>query len=102
MDYPIPANDDAIRAVRLLSQKIADAAVEGRRQLEAHQKDREEQAETGRRASETPVSLEEFEAPRAVETVAPSVPEAAEEHPAESEARETSANPEPVATSAGE
>lgn len=42
MDYPIPANDDAIRAVRLLSAKIADAAVEGRRELEAHQKDSEQ------------------------------------------------------------
>jgi small subunit ribosomal protein S2 len=41
MDYPIPANDDAIRAVRLLCSKIADAAVEGRRQLEAMQKDTE-------------------------------------------------------------
>jgi small subunit ribosomal protein S2 len=41
MDYPIPANDDAIRAVRLLCSKIADAAVEGRRQLEALQKDSE-------------------------------------------------------------
>ncbi len=28
MDYPIPANDDAIRAVRLLCGKIADAVVE--------------------------------------------------------------------------
>ncbi|WP_126629336.1 30S ribosomal protein S2 [Dictyobacter alpinus] len=41
MDYPIPANDDAIRAVRLLCAKIADAAVEGRRELEAQQKDSE-------------------------------------------------------------
>ena len=41
MDYPIPANDDAIRAVRLLCAKIADAAVEGRRELEAQQKDGE-------------------------------------------------------------
>jgi small subunit ribosomal protein S2 len=29
VDYAIPANDDAIRAVRLLSSKIADAAHEG-------------------------------------------------------------------------
>jgi small subunit ribosomal protein S2 len=29
IDYPIPANDDAIRAVKLLSSKIADAAIEG-------------------------------------------------------------------------
>src|SRR5438094_3072961 len=43
MDYPIPANDDAIRAVRLLCAKIADAAVEGRRELEGRQKDSEPQ-----------------------------------------------------------
>src|SRR5438046_3600017 len=41
MDYPIPANDDAIRAVRLLCSKIADAVIEGRRELEARQKDSE-------------------------------------------------------------
>jgi small subunit ribosomal protein S2 len=41
IDYPIPANDDAIRAVRLLCSKIADAVIEGRRELEAQQKDSE-------------------------------------------------------------
>src|SRR5204863_8371911 len=41
IDYPIPANDDAIRAVRLLCAKIADAVIEGRRELEAQQKDSE-------------------------------------------------------------
>jgi small subunit ribosomal protein S2 len=41
MDFPIPANDDAIRAVRLLCGKIADAVIEGRRELEALQKDEE-------------------------------------------------------------
>ena len=30
IDYVIPGNDDAIRAVRLLSGKIADAVIEGR------------------------------------------------------------------------
>ena len=30
LDYPIPANDDAIRAVRLLTAKMADAVLEGR------------------------------------------------------------------------
>lgn len=29
IDYPIPANDDAIRAVKLLTSKIADAVLEG-------------------------------------------------------------------------
>ena len=41
MDYPIPANDDAIRAVALLCSKIADAAIEGHMQLEAQRKDQE-------------------------------------------------------------
>jgi small subunit ribosomal protein S2 len=30
IDYPIPANDDAIRAIKLICSKIADAALEGR------------------------------------------------------------------------
>jgi small subunit ribosomal protein S2 len=29
IDYPIPSNDDAIRAVKLIAAKIADAALEG-------------------------------------------------------------------------
>ena len=35
IDYPIPSNDDAIRAIRLLAAKIADAIIEGREQNEA-------------------------------------------------------------------
>ena len=30
IDYPIPGNDDAIRAIRLVTSKMADACVEGR------------------------------------------------------------------------
>ncbi len=30
IDYPIPGNDDAIRAVKLITSKIADAIIEGR------------------------------------------------------------------------
>ncbi|HOS18859.1 MAG TPA: 30S ribosomal protein S2, partial [Clostridia bacterium] len=29
VDYPIPGNDDAIRAVKLIASKIADAVLEG-------------------------------------------------------------------------
>jgi small subunit ribosomal protein S2 len=29
IDYPIPGNDDAIRAIRLITSRIADAIVEG-------------------------------------------------------------------------
>jgi small subunit ribosomal protein S2 len=31
IDYPIPANDDAVRAVRLITSKMADAVLEGNR-----------------------------------------------------------------------
>ena len=30
IDYPIPSNDDAIRAVKLITSRIADAVLEGR------------------------------------------------------------------------
>jgi small subunit ribosomal protein S2 len=30
IDYPIPGNDDAIRAIRLITSRIADALIEGR------------------------------------------------------------------------
>ncbi len=33
IDYPIPGNDDAIRAVRLILSKIADAVIEGQAKL---------------------------------------------------------------------
>jgi small subunit ribosomal protein S2 len=88
IDYPIPANDDAIRAVRLLSAKIADAVIEGRRELEAQQKDSEpEEAEAG--APEEPSTSEEKSA-----TFSAPVEEMVEETP------ETSAEPELVAEEA--
>ena len=30
IDYPIPGNDDAIRAIRLITSRLADAIIEGR------------------------------------------------------------------------
>ncbi len=35
IDYPIPANDDAIRAIRLLTSRIADAVLEGKMRRDA-------------------------------------------------------------------
>ncbi len=81
MDYPIPANDDAIRAVRLLCAKIADAVIEGRRQLEAEHKD-EGQPEEGEsiESGETPVEkASEAEGPAQEEIAAPTA-EAEEAH----------------------
>ncbi|MCX7858883.1 MAG: 30S ribosomal protein S2 [Chloroflexus sp.] len=37
IDYVIPCNDDAIRGIRLMTGKIADAAIEGMRRREAAQ-----------------------------------------------------------------
>jgi small subunit ribosomal protein S2 len=35
IDYPIPGNDDAIRAVKLMVSKISDAIIEGRTETES-------------------------------------------------------------------
>ena len=37
IDYPIPGNDDAIRAIRLVTSKVADACVEGRQRYSESQ-----------------------------------------------------------------
>ncbi|HDL89305.1 MAG TPA: 30S ribosomal protein S2, partial [Thermodesulforhabdus norvegica] len=34
IDYPIPGNDDAIRAIRLITSRIADACIEGKKRFE--------------------------------------------------------------------
>ena len=36
LDYIIPGNDDAIRAIHLFASKIADAAIEGKQIYEKH------------------------------------------------------------------
>ena len=51
IDFPIPANDDAIRAVRLLTSKMAAAVLEGRQgQQEAEAAAAEEAAAEGEEA----------------------------------------------------
>ena len=42
VDYPIPANDDAIRAINLFCTAFADAIIEGRRIFEASESESEE------------------------------------------------------------
>ena len=43
-DYPIPGNDDAIRAVKLIASKIADAVLEGRQGEQMSDEATEEEA----------------------------------------------------------
>lgn len=52
VDYPIPANDDAIRAVKLLSSKIADAVIEGKTIRESKLAEEAAEAEAAARAAE--------------------------------------------------
>jgi small subunit ribosomal protein S2 len=47
IDYPVPANDDAIRAIRLITGKIADAVLEGQQRREAMAAGRDEDGEDG-------------------------------------------------------
>jgi small subunit ribosomal protein S2 len=41
IDFPIPANDDAIRAIRLFTSRFADALIESRSAWEARRKERQ-------------------------------------------------------------
>ena len=54
IDQVIPGNDDAIRAIKLLTGKMADAVIEGRAALtkEAHQEEEKEQIEAKINAEE--------------------------------------------------
>ena len=75
IDFPIPANDDAIRAVKLLTSKIADAALEGLRMREAAEAEEEAEAEVGlaatAAAAEQVAKEEEEEQAQTQESVAP-------------------------------
>jgi small subunit ribosomal protein S2 len=52
IDYIIPGNDDALRAIRLITDTIAQAFLEGKAVFEARQKELAEQAEKERRIQE--------------------------------------------------
>lgn len=52
VDYVIPGNDDAIRAVKLIAAKIADAIIEGRQGEQLSNSEAEESAEAQEAAAE--------------------------------------------------
>ncbi len=68
VDYPIPGNDDAIRAVKLITDVMANAIIEGRQgeTLETES----EMAEEAETVSEENPSMEEVVAEETTETVA--------------------------------
>jgi small subunit ribosomal protein S2 len=77
IDYPIPGNDDAIRAIRLLTSRVADACVDGA-------KLREE-----RLAAMVDKELAEEAEEEEAQAAAPEVEPAEAEAPAEPEVQET-------------
>ena len=69
IDYVIPGNDDAIRAIRLFTQKIADAVLEGYNLAEERYIGTEDKGEPPAEAMVPPA---ETAAPEALQT-APAV-----------------------------
>ncbi len=67
IDVIIPANDDAIRAVKLICQKMADAILEGRAQYETSRKEATPE-DMGYAPSTTPAEYEGVGVPRAKRT----------------------------------
>ena len=66
IDYVIPGNDDAIRAIKLFSAKMADAVLEGKKRFEERLQAQSDKESGGA----TPLNLENGEAdvPESVET----------------------------------
>jgi small subunit ribosomal protein S2 len=58
IDYPIPANDDAIRAIKLITARIADTIIEGRGATEVHIEETKETQELEEVPSQEVVSEE--------------------------------------------
>jgi small subunit ribosomal protein S2 len=61
IDYIIPGNDDAIRAIRLMTSRMADACIEGRQQMEERlraEADKALEGEEAAHAAEVPGEVE--------------------------------------------
>ena len=73
IDYIIPGNDDAIRAIRLFTSKLADACIEGRalyeEKLQAEEKEAAEALEEGEVAASTQEAEEAYIGTRIEEDV---------------------------------
>ena len=53
IDFPIPGNDDAIRAIKLFASRFADAILEGRSLWETSRKERDTEARQRAAASQS-------------------------------------------------
>ena len=59
VDFIIPGNDDAIRAVKLITSKIAEAVLEGKQGLQIAQQEKEEETEAEDEKNDTVVETAE-------------------------------------------
>jgi len=87
VDYPIPGNDDAIRAIRLLTARVADAVLEGKKLAEERlqgQLDKEAAAALTAEAAPAPAPEVVFPEPSEVPATPPA--EVSAEEAAETEA----------------
>jgi small subunit ribosomal protein S2 len=64
IDYPIPGNDDAIRAIRLITSKVADACLEGKHLYQERMAGEAEEVAAGEGAEEAATGAVEAEAER--------------------------------------
>jgi small subunit ribosomal protein S2 len=76
IDYPIPGNDDAIRAVKLITAKMADAVLEGR---QGEQMMDDEEAEQAAPDTEAEEKIDEATADEITEEVSKTLEEKKEE-----------------------
>jgi len=103
VDYVIPGNDDALRAIRLFTTKVADAVVEGRALATEHDFTAEKIITEETAMEDIPVDTTYFDPKYAEQLMAESIPD--EDLPSTSLPRKgpgTEAPEEVVGTNAGE
>ncbi|MBY0451090.1 MAG: 30S ribosomal protein S2 [Cyanobacteria bacterium] len=89
INYAIPGNDDAIRSIRLITSKMADAILEGRAQRESNisKLGKDKSSQGGADSNPAEVTLEEMQAGSTTQTaVAVAEPPAADEPKTDAEA----------------
>jgi small subunit ribosomal protein S2 len=79
VDFVIPGNDDALRSIKLLASRMAEAVIDGRNQREAYMADQasaEAEAAAAEKASRTVRPADLRKPQRPAETPATPVPQA--------------------------
>src|SRR3954454_21739341 len=102
VDYVIPGNDDALRAIRLFTTKIADAVVEGRALATEQDFTVEKIVTEETTGEETPAEYTQYLDPKYAEQLISESMATSEEPPELPRKGPGSETPEPVADSVGE